>query len=192
MDGSKEKIIDFPKTLDHQLEEVFKLDESGDTKGAIEEAKRLIDEGHSEVYGIAGYLYESGDNKTQEDYDNALFYYHKCIEEYGAVESFLALGRMYYFGKGITPDYESAYKHYEHVRDENDHPIAYLMLGKMYQNGEFVETDLDKAEEYFKTAYGKGNILGLSNLAILEQKRGNYIKSIIIRFTITWDWFISR
>jgi len=181
MGGDKTKIIQFPKAEKEEYDEIFTLDESGDIKGALQCARKLIDEGYSGAYGVAGYFYERGGNGVEVNYDNAFFYYQKCIEDFGAVESYLALGRMYYFGKGVEPDFEAAFKYYEIVREDVEHPVAYLNLGKMYQNGDYVDKDYNKAEEYFLKAYEKSNILGLTYKALLEKERGNFLKSILLR-----------
>lgn len=181
MESEKLQILQFPKTLKQEFEDVFNLDESGNTKAALNYTKKLIDEGCAGAYGLAAYFYERGGNGVDVNYDNAFFYYKKCIEEFGAVESYLALGRMYYFGKGVEPDFEAAFKYYDIVREDAEHPVAYLNLGIMYQNGEYVEKNLDKAEEYYMKAYEKGNILGLTYQAMLEKERGNYLKSIYLR-----------
>jgi TPR repeat protein len=47
----------------------------------------------------------------------------------GAVEGWLALGRLNYFGKSVPKDYEKAFYYYSAVDRDTDNRIADLMLG---------------------------------------------------------------
>jgi len=79
-----------------------------------------------------------------------MFYFQKSVEQMGAVEGWLALGRLNYFGKSVPKDYEKAFYYYSAVDRDTDNRIADLMLGRMYMDGTGVEQDESKREDILR------------------------------------------
>lgn len=176
------KLIGFPEQHPHRLAAAMdKFYNSDDLSGALKEFVNLIDEGCKDAYFFAGCIYEEGGGGVKKDLDKALFYYQKAIEETGAVEAYLGLGKFYYYGMGVRQDYVKAFEHYSVVDKDTDNAIAQLMLGKMYQHGQGVKKDLQKARGYYDRAIAKGNVYAIRNLASLEAEEGNPLKSLWLR-----------
>lgn len=174
-------IIDFPETKDRRLNRVIELLAEKNTHIALNETLALIDEGCDEAYLYAGAIYEYGGHLVEKDADKAYFYYMRSIETRGAVEAYLGLARMLYRGEGIKQDFEQALQYYKKVAQEAEHPIAFLMLGEMYEHGYVVPVNLEEAKSYYKAAMEKGNVFGLTHLALLIQKHESFIKGIFLR-----------
>jgi TPR repeat protein len=174
-------ILPFPETVDSKLQAVMDAHYQGDDVFALKKCLSLIDDGYSEAYVFAGAFYEKGGNGIDPDYQKSRFYYEKSIEERGAVEAYLGIARIYYYGLGVDQDYCKARSFYEKVTRESNNPVASLMLGKIYQDGLCGEKELDKARELYKRAWDCGHILGLTYLGLLEQQSGNYMKGLMLR-----------
>lgn len=175
------KILNFKKNKKQQYLHALDLYDSGEHKQALELAIDLINNGDEHANTLAGTIYEKGGNYVEQDIDKSIFYYQKAIEEVGALEAWLALGRIYYFGKGVNKDYQQAFYYYSSVDKDLDNGVANLMLGKMYLNGHGVEKDLSQARTYFGKAISLGYVYGYTNMALLEQEKGNSFKSIYLR-----------
>lgn len=159
-----------------------------DYRKALAEAIALIDAGYGHANTLAGTIYERGGYGVQQDFEKALFYYQKAIETVGAVEGYLALGRLFYFGKGVPQNYEKAYEYYSTVDADTDNAVAYLMLGRLYQCGHGVKQDLDKARAYYEKAIAKGYVYGFTYLGFLERERGHRLRSWRLRL---WAAYLS-
>lgn len=186
-------VLPFPEAVDTKLQAVVDAHNRGNDADALQKCISLIDEGHAEAYVFAGAFYEKGGKGIDPDFAKAQFYYEKSIDQRGAVEAYLGLARMYFYGLGMDKDYCKAWSFYEEVARESDNPVANLMLGKMCQDGLCVEKDYSKAKEYYKRAWDAGHILGLTHLGLLEQHAGNYIKGWLLRlkagyygFKVVW------
>ena len=57
-------------------------------------------------------FYEDAGNGIPQDAEKATFYFQKSVEQMGAVEGWLALGRLNYLGKSVPKDYEKAFYYY--------------------------------------------------------------------------------
>jgi TPR repeat protein len=158
----------------------------GEYSNALKLAISLIDDNYKHAYTLAGMIYEKGGGDVIRNIDNALFYYNKAIEEIGAVEAYLALGRMYYFGKGVTRDFDKAFDYYSTVDKDIDNPVAWIMLGQMYQNGYGTKKNINKAKDYYIRAAKRGYIFGLTFLGLLEQECGRPIKGWYYRLKAGW------
>ena len=174
-------ILPFPETVDPKLQAVLDAHYRGDDVNALQQCISLIDEGYSEAYVFAGAFYEKGGNGIVPDFSRAKFYYKKSIEERGAIEAYLGLARIYYYGLGGNKDYCKAWSIYEKVARESNNSVANLMLGRMCHDGLCVEKNCDKAKEYYRRAWKSGHILGLTYLGLLEQQTGNYIRGLLLR-----------
>ena len=164
----KTKILNFPKTKNNKLKNAiinFGI-ETADT--ALREFINLIDDGCDEAYAFVGAIYECGGKNVNQDYEKALFYYEQSVERYGAVEAYLGLVRIYYYGLGVVRDYCRAFEYCTTLIEETDNMYANYMIGKMSKDGYCVEKDPNKAKEYFTKAWRLGYVFGLTNLGLLE------------------------
>lgn len=182
MGSETSKLIGFPEQQPRRLAAAMdRFYNSDDLSGALKEFVNLIDEGCKDAYFFAGCIYEEGGGSVEKDLEKARFYYQKAIEETGAVEAYLGLGRFYYYGIGVKQDYAKAIEYYSVVDEDTDNAIAQLMLGKMYQHGYGVKKDFGKARKYYNRAITKGNVYAIQNLALLEAAEGHQVKSLWLR-----------
>lgn len=173
-------IIAFPESKDKRLQAVINVCSKDNASWVLGEFVKLIDDGCSEAYAFVGAIYEAGGEGIKPDLEKARIYYEKSVEEFGAVEAYLALGRIYFYGLGIEKNYEQAIEYYLKVEMEDGCAIADLMLGKLYQVDSTAH-NLDKAKFYYKRAAKKGNVFGWTFLGKLEQEHGNILRGISIR-----------
>lgn len=94
------------------------------------------------------------------DYGKAAAHYHKAADlKYAAAE--LALGKLYYFGQGVSQDYEAAYLYLqrarEKVRSKAKTAEALYYLGQMFRNGLGVEKSSMRAYNRLKLSARLGN-----------------------------------
>ena len=148
---------------------------------ALSQFVKLIDDGFDEAYLFAAYIHEHGGLGAGQDLGKALFYYQKAAETFGAVEGYLGVARLCYFGQGVTQDYDRAFRCYSWVEHEIDNGIAFHMLGRMYQHGQGVRRDMSKARDYYRRAIDKGYVMGLVSLGQLEQESGKFVKGWYLR-----------
>jgi TPR repeat protein len=177
----KDNILNFPKSENKRFEAALAAYREGDFRAALEGASALIDEGYAHANTLAGAIYEKGSSSVAQDIQKAKFYYQMAVDEIGAVEAWLALGRLHFFGKGMAPDYEKAFYYYSVVDHDTESAVAYLMLGRMYHEGKGVSRDLSSARKYFLKAKAKGSVFALTHLALLEKDCGHYFRSIWLR-----------
>ena len=94
------------------------------------------------------------------DYGKAAAHYKKAADlKYAAAE--LALGKLYYFGQGVSQDYEAAYLYLqrarEKVRSKAKTAEALYYLGQMFRNGFGVEKSSMRAYNRLKLSAQLGN-----------------------------------
>ena len=105
--------------------------------------------------------YQSGKQaEDARDYGNAAAHYQKAADlKYAAAE--LALGKLYYFGQGVSQDYEAAYLYLqrarEKVRSKAKTAEALYYLGQMFRNGFGVEKSSMRAYNRLKLSAQLGN-----------------------------------
>jgi TPR repeat protein len=188
--GHSGNILNFPSSNNHRFDVAVSHYARGEYNTALKEAIALIDEGYGHANTLAGAIYERGGDGVKQDYEKAKFYYQMAVDEVGAVEGWLALGRLHYFGKGMQPDYEKAFYYYSVVDQDTENAIAYLMLGQMYMEGKGVPKDLGKAREYFIKAENMGSIFALTYQGLLEMECGYYLKSLWLRLKAGYRAFL--
>lgn len=179
-------IINFTISKDEKLKEAIQYYKSETADVALEKLIDLINEGHSDAYVYVGGIYEVGGSGVAIDYEKALFYYERSIEESGSVAAHQALGRLYYYGLGVDKDYKAAFGYYKIIDDETEDSIACLMLGQMYNHGFGVARDIEIAREYYNKAIDLENIPAITCLAMMEKEHGNALKSIVLRIKAVW------
>lgn len=196
-------VVRLPESRDKSLEEAIRLYDSGQFAAALTRTISLIDEGCDEAYYLAGCIYEKGGHGVERNLDKARFYYEKSVDEFGYVEGYLALGRLYYFSIGVPQDYQKAFEFFSVVAEKKNNGIAQMMLGQMYAFGHGVQQDFGIAREYFQKAADQGYVFPLSALSALEWRAGNYPQSIRLRIKAIWlairvsrsdphDWRLRR
>jgi len=189
----KNNVVRFPvdeisEGMDQRVENALNEYNKGNHYAAVSLLQELAEHECTDSYVFLGNFYEAGDEDIR-NYEKAKLYYTKAIESRRSVEAYLGLGRIYYYGLGVDKDYCAALDLYVRVAEGNGNPIADIMLGKMFQNGECVDVDYKIAKKYFLSAWKKGNIFGLTNLALLEKKIGNNLLSLILRLKAGYKAF---
>lgn len=185
-----DNILDFPKSNNKRFDAALLAYRNKQLRVALEEAISSIDSGYGHANTLVGAIYEKGGGGVEQDFDKAKFYYQMAVDEVGAVEAWLALGRFHFFGKGMPVDYEKAFFYYSTVDQDTENAVAYLMLGRMYREGKGVKKDLTKAKEYFLKAKAKGSVFALTHLALLEGDCGRHLASMLLRFKAAFLAFV--
>ena len=176
--GRVSKVVNLPVSNEHKFNTALLALSNGDAASALQEAKLLIDAGYPHAYTLAGAIYEKGGDDLAPSAQHAIFYYQKAIDEVGALEAWLALGRIYFFGKGVDPDHQKALHCYSTVYEETKNGLAAMMLARLYTESKSVQANRDRAAEYLRDAIGKGYALASTQLAVQEFREGKYFKAI--------------
>jgi TPR repeat protein len=172
------KVVELPTTPELRFNSALLALKRGRAADALTEAKALIDAGYLHAYTLAGAAWEKGGEDLQPNMKDALFYYQKAVDETGAVEAWLGLGRIYYFGKGIDPNYQKAFHCYSTVYNETRSGLAGMMLARLYSEGKVVPADRGRAIGYLQEAIAKGFALASSQLAAMEFDEGRYLSGL--------------
>jgi TPR repeat protein len=172
------KVVELPTTNEQKFNGATLALRDGKAAHALQQAKDLIDAGYLHAYTLAGAACEMGGDDLERNLDHARFYYEKAVEEVGAVEAWLSLGRIYYFGRGVDPDHEKALHYYSTVYNETKSGLAGMMLARLYSEGKGIHPDRNRAIGYLEDAIAKGFALASSQLALLEFREGKYGKAI--------------
>lgn len=171
-------VVELPISNEHKFNTALLALKNGKAKEALHEAKALIDAGYLHAYTLAGAICETGGIDLEKNPEHALFYYQKAVDEVGALEAWLALGRIYFFGKGVDPDHQKALYYYSTVYNETRSGIAAMMLARIYSEGEGVQLDRERAVQYLREAIEKGFALASTQLAAMEFRKGTYGKAV--------------
>lgn len=105
--------------------------------------------------------YQSGKHaENAGDYGKAAAHYQKAADlKYATAE--IALGKLYYFGQGVSQDYEAAYLYLqrarEKVRSKGKTAEALYYLGQMFRNGLGVGKSSMRAYNRLKLSAQLGN-----------------------------------
>jgi len=146
----------------------------------FEDLLKSANDGDPNAYSHLGYAYETGEGLDSPDYEKAFEWYEKAYEQIHDVWGLIGLGRLYYYGHGVTKNLEKAFRCFKEAENIKV-DYVYLMLGKMHHLGEGAEKDSSKARGYYKLAIDSGNVVGMRNLGILEQELGNYWRGLFLR-----------
>lgn len=174
-------IANFPKTKNKKIAEAVEIFGHNTADTALVEFKKLIDEGCDEAFAFVGAIYEYGGKNINHDYVKAKFYYDQSVERFGAVEAYLGLIRIYYYGLGVEKDFCKAFEYCSILVEEKNNPYANFLIGKMYMEGCCVDKDLERSKEYYKKAWENGYVFGLTYLGILEQRMGHKFRGWLMR-----------
>lgn len=174
-------IVEFPSSENEKLRKAMELFSHGTADLALAEFTKLIDQGYDEAFSFVGNLYECGGRNIERDYSKAKFYYEQSIERIGAVAAYLGLIRIYYYGLGVERDCCKALEYCTVLAEEADHPYANFYIGKMYMEGCCVKKDIEKSKEFFKKAWERDYVFGLTYLGIANQKSGHKLRGWLYR-----------
>ena len=174
-------IIEFPRTENESIRKAIDLFGRDTADLALAEFKILIDQGYDEAFSLVGNLYECGGRNVECDYAKARFYYEQSVERVGAVAAYLGLIRIYYYGLGVERDCCKAIEYCKFLAKEADHPYANFYIGRMYMEGCCMDKDLERSKEFFKKAWDRGHVFGLTYLGIVEQKTGHRLRGWLYR-----------
>jgi len=121
-----------------------------------------------------GQLYECGGVGVSQDFGKARRLYEQALQHKPFALALLALGGIYYFGRGVEEDMSVAQHYYEQL--EEDNAVANLMLGKIYY---FQKSDLDSARKYFQRSEELGNLIASKHLSQLDLQEGRLMSGVI-------------
>lgn len=139
-----------------------------DKKKAEELFQAAVDQGCAD-----GYLGLAVAARDKEDYETALEYYNKAVEE-GTEQVYTAcamggIGYLYYSGDGAAKDYAKAMECFEKSVDLGYNSAMY-MIGVLYYNGYGVERDYEKALEWLDKAAALGDEAAKENAEYVRQR----------------------
>ncbi|MCM1047918.1 MAG: SEL1-like repeat protein [Clostridiales bacterium] len=126
-----------------------------DTQKGEELFQSAVDKGAVEgYYGLAIAAYGGG------DYETALEYYNKVVEEGGEqffiTNAMRTIGDMYAWGNGVEKDEAKALEWYTKAADSGDTSVM-SDVGDMYARGWGFEQDAEKALEWYTKAADSGD-----------------------------------
>ena len=155
---------------------------SGDFAGALFLFKKMEKEGSLDAIAEIGNIYELGGGGVRQDFVEAKKWYTKAAHLANDVYAYLGLGRLYYFGKGVSQDYGKALFYFSRLKD-CEIPGALFALGRMYLLGQGTKQDLLVARIYFERAGGLGHVVAKRDIGIVDIKQGRYFSGLF-RFII--------
>ena len=121
-------------------------------KKAFNEFLRFPNFGLNQYY--IGLCYAEGKG-VPKDIALAKKWYEKAANQ-GVQQAILALGEMYYFGRGVEQDYSKAVQLFECSTEVRSYALPNYYLGDCYHHGLGVKSDWYKAKEYYKKAIELG------------------------------------
>jgi TPR repeat protein len=152
---------------------------SVDQKQDREEAKVLLEEEAKNnnilaLEALGKYYHIQSNEKQAEMYYQKVFVGAEQLLNKNAntfVQGYVGykVGKLYYYGLGVTQNYEKAYYHF--LKSEN--PYAKYTLGVMYEQGLGVDISEEQALYYFRASAKAGN-------AFAKYKVGQYLEKGIV------------
>ena len=158
---------------------------SKDWKKASSLYRHLATLGSQRAWLQLGQMYEFGGNGIEASGTESVHWYKRAWDERQLVRAGLALGRIYYLGRGVPIDYEKAFRYYSEFADTRD-PTGLFMLGLLYQKGLGTPEDIKKALFYYGRSAKMGSVFARKNYAVLKFKQGNVVVGIVY-----WIWASS-
>lgn len=109
---------------------------------------------------VEGYVGLAADARVEGDYETALEYYQKVVEE-GTEQLYIVtamkgIANMYLYGEGVEKDSAKVIEWYRKAADLGD-TDAMLRIAQMYEWGNIVEQNSDAAMEWYQKAADAGN-----------------------------------
>ena len=112
----------------------------------IEELLKQYENGVQEAAFYIAQAYEKGERGATINYDKAISYYQKMIEQGGRVanQAYFQLAYFYLEGKGVVQNTPKAISYFENL-GKNDFGAACSVLGEIYSKGQYTQVDIEKA-----------------------------------------------
>ena len=112
--------------------------------------RKLAQEGNPNYQYLLGRAYEGGIVGVPQDHAEAVRWYRKsAIQGNGMAQ--MALGMMYFDGKGVTRSHQTAFTWLKPAAEQGE-PLAQVTLGTMYEAGDGVPQNLIQAHMWFDLA----------------------------------------
>lgn len=112
--------------------------------------RKLAQEGNQNYQYLLGRAYEGGIVGVPQEYGEAVRWYRKsAIQGNGMAQ--MALGMMYFDGKGVTRSHQTAFTWLKPAAERGE-PLAQVTLGTMYEAGDGVPQDFLQAHMWFSLA----------------------------------------
>lgn len=114
------------------------------------------DNGDVNVQSYVAFLYATGKEGVQQNYEKARYWYQRIINHKSADAKIvghanLRMGLMYNNGKGVTRSYAKALECYRQAAEQGYYE-AHLSIGILYAKGLGVKKDYNKAIHWWKIA----------------------------------------
>ncbi len=125
--------------------------------------RKLAQEGNHNYQYMLGRAYEGGVVGVPQEYGEAVRWYRKsAIQGNGMAQ--MALGMMYFDGKGVTRSHQAAFTWLKPAAEQGE-PLAQVTLGTMYEAGDGVPQDFIQAHMWFTVATVSFSDTGNPNFA---------------------------
>ena len=112
--------------------------------------RKLAQDGNQHYQYLLGRAYEGGVVGVPQEYGEAVRWYRKsAIQGNGMAQ--MALGMMYFDGKGVTKSHQAAFTWLKPAAEQGE-PLAQVTLGTMYEAGDGVPQDFIQAHRWFSVA----------------------------------------
>lgn len=148
------------------------------TKSNVCDPKLLqrADNGDVNMQSYVAFLYATGKEGVQQDYDQARYWYQRVIDHKQADAKIVAhanlrMGLMYSTGNGVQKNYSEAMKCFRKAA-EHGYYDAHLSIGMLYARGSGVEKDYDKALHWWKIAAENKHPKAKTLINLLEKEMG--------------------
>jgi len=112
-----------------------------------------------------GSAYRIGRSGREQDYERAIYWYRRAIEQNYAPSQF-NLGLMYANGQGVEQSYTEAVYWFRKAAGQG-HSSAQHSLGLMYDQGWGISQNYEQAAYWYRKAAREGNIHSQNNLGVL-------------------------
>jgi TPR repeat protein len=127
-----------------------------DPCGCDPELLKVADSGNSDMQIHVAFLYLTGKEGVDQDYEKARYWYKRIINEHSADgqlmgNAYLRMAIMHTYGKGGPRDYQKAMACYKKAT-EYGYYDAHYGIGCLYMNGLGVKQDYQKALRWLEVA----------------------------------------
>ena len=112
--------------------------------------RKLAQEGNHNYQYLLGRAYEGGVVGVPQEYGEAVRWYRKSATQGNGMAQ-MALGMMYFDGKGVTKSHQAAFTWLKPAAEQGE-PLAQVTLGTMYEAGDGVPQDFIQAHMWFSVA----------------------------------------
>jgi TPR repeat protein len=136
--------------------------------------RKLAQEGNHNYQYLLGRAYEGGVVGVPQEYGEAVRWYRKsAIQGNGMAQ--MALGMMYFDGKGVTRSHQAAFTWLKPAAEQGE-PLAQVTLGTMYEAGDGVPQNFIQAHMWFSLAAASFsdtrslNVAGPREVAIMARE----------------------